>query len=321
MSSRGSSPSIIFPKPSAEDILNDITAFVASEPLETRFHEKLRQRKNVVEALKQLVKTREITENQLVQFITSNDEAVNVLISILGMSQEEFFRIITLTRVLEGSFDSEWKMNKIVDLARKKGDFARKLARILLNGKEDKQLAKHVPKFSLDKLDKSKLLLDLDALIDSLIRTGLKGAYDEAKGDVVADQVAGILSELKVPYVPDTMVPHLDRKMDFVIPSLEDPIIICEVGIFVTTARELSEKGLVEMRIRTQVDEHYPDSVLVRIIDGIGWLARGGKALPMVIDASHYVLTLKQIGKLRDIVNAHIPKSCFRATLDEFQKK
>ena len=311
----------ILRKPSVDDILNDITAFVASESLEEQFNQKLKQRKILVEALKKLSKTKDITENELIPLIISDDEFINVIISILGMSQEEFYRVITLTRVLEGSFNSEWKMNTIVNQARKNENFATKLATLLLHGKDDKQLAKHIPRFSLNKLDKDKLLLDLDALLDSLIRTGLKGAYDEAKGDIVEDWVAKILDELRVAYIHDVIVPNLDRKMDFVIPNLKNPIILCEVGVFVTTARELSEKGLVEMRIKGQVDEHYPGSFLVRIIDGIGWLARGGKALPMVIDASDYVLTLNQIDKLRDIVKAHVPKKYFSATLAEFQEK
>lgn len=311
----------ILRKPSVDEVLNDITAFVASESLERQFDQRLGQRKMLVEALKKFSKTEDITEDELIPLISSDDEFINVIISILGMSQEEFYRVITLIRVLEGSFDSEWKMNTIVNQARKDRNFAGKVAALLLHGKDDKQLAKHIPRFSLNKLDKNKLLLDLDALLDSLIRTGLKGAYDEAKGDIVEDWVANILDELRVLYVHDVIVPNLDRKMDFVIPNLENPIILCEVGVFVTTARELSEKGLVEMRIKEQVKEHYPDSFLVRIIDGIGWLARGGKALPMVIDASDYVLTLNQIGKLRDIVKAHIPKRYFRATLDEFQEK
>ena len=308
-------PKIIFPKPSVEDILGDITAFIMSQSLELRFQDKLNQRKKLAEVLKQLSKTGDITEAQLISLIRSDAEAINVIISILGMSQEEFFRIVTLIRVLENSFDSEWKIKKIFQMIKNDDVFARKIANLLLYGKDDTQLAKHVPKFALDKLDKNKLLLNLDALIDSLIKAGLKGAYDEAKGDEAANRIAKILNELKVPYVSDVKVPNLDRKMDFVIPDLRDPHIFVEVGVFVTTARELSEKGLVEMRIRTQVEQHYPRSVLVRVIDGIGWLARGGMALPMIINASDYIITFNQIDKLRDIVVAHVPKQYFTTAL------
>ena len=238
----------------------------------------------------------------------SDSEAVNVIISILGMSQEEFYRIVTLTRVLEGSYNSEWKIKTIVNAIRKDDAFAKRLANLFLEGRQNKDLAKRVPKFALDKLDRKKLLFDPDDLTDSLIKTGLKGAYDRAKGEEAEKLVAALLDGLKVPYVRKGNVPKIGRNMDFVIPSLKDPRILIEVGVYQTTARELSEKALVEMRIRTQVEDAYPDSVLVRITDGIGWLVRGGKALAGVIDASHYVLTLNQIGKLRDIVKAHVPK-------------
>ena len=306
MSSRVSK--LIFPKPSAEDILADITAWVISKPLEEDFQEKLSHRKKVAKALRQLSRSGSITEDRLIQFMRSDSEAVNVIISILGMSQEEFYRIVTLTRVLEGSYNSEWKIKTIVNAIRKDDAFAKRLANLFLEGRQNKDLAKRVPKFALDKLDRKKLLFDPDDLTDSLIKTGLKGAYDRAKGEEAEKLVAALLDGLKVPYVRKGNVPKIGRNMDFVIPSLKDPRILIEVGVYQTTARELSEKALVEMRIRTQVEDAYPDSVLVRITDGIGWLVRGGKALAGVIDASHYVLTLNQIGKLRDIVKAHVPK-------------
>jgi hypothetical protein len=302
---------LILPKPTVEKVLSNITAFVVSEPHEVSFRERLEKRRRVAHSLRDLAAKGTITENELIGFIVSDGEALNVLIAILGMSQEEFYRIVTLRRVLDGTFDSEWKMPRIVNAVRRDAVFAHKLADLLIHGGETKELEKHVPKWILDKLDHKKLLFDSEAILDSLLRASLKGAYDEGKGDRAADLVASLLDGMGVPYVDDIEVPHLDRKMDFVIPSLEKPAILIEVGVFVTTARELSEKGPVEKYIRSQVEEHYPEAVLVRIIDGIGWLARGGKALPSIIEASHYVLTFKELELLRDIVKAHIPKECF----------
>jgi len=116
----------------------------------------------------------------------------------------------------------------------------------------------------------------------------------------------------------DVTVPGIDRRMNFVIPTVKKPYVLMECGIFITTARELSEKGVLEMRIRKQVEDKYPNSVLVRVTDGIGWLARGGKALSSVIDASHYVLTLKQINKLDQIIKAHVPPRYFKTRLNKF---
>lgn len=51
--------------------------------------------------------------------------------------------------------------------------------------------------------------------------------------------------------------------------------------------------------------------MIVRVLDGVGWIARGGNALANVIAASDYVFTQKTIAGLKDVVRAHVPKHYF----------
>ena len=110
----------------------------------------------------------------------------------------------------------------------------------------------------------------------------------------------------------DIAVEGVDRNLDFVIPHRMMPHVLVEVGVFETTARELSEKSLVEARLLGQIESEYPEAVVVRVVDGIGWIARGGRDLDNLLAGAHYVLTQSDLEeKLPDIVRQHVPEEFF----------
>lgn len=310
---------LVYPKPTVDEILSDLTAFLTTDEHEAMFSTLLDRRRKIALSIQSTIKQKGLSESTLIEIMRSDDEAMNTIISLMGISQEEFYREVSFLRTVDHSFDAEWKMEKIVATIRKDERFAKKIAWFILSGKDDEFIKKNIPKFALEKFDKDKLTLTSDSLIDSLLRAGMKGRYDAVKGSIPQDILKEELDRIGVEYEKgDVTVPNIDRRMDFVIPTIDDPYIMIECGIFVTTARELSEKGLLEMSIRKQVEEHYPKCVLVRLTDGIGWLARGGNALADVIDASHYVITLKQVNKLERIVKAHVPSKYFKKGIDSY---
>ncbi|MBI1900732.1 MAG: hypothetical protein HYS13_06435 [Planctomycetia bacterium] len=162
------------------------------------------------------------------------------------------------------------------------------------------------------KLDGERLRTIGEGGIDALVRTGLKGPYDAKKGQPVVAAVEKVLQQTRVRYlVGEITVVGVDRNFDCVVPDESQPHVLIEVGVFATTARELSEKGLVEQHLRNQIRDRYPATVVVRVLDGMGWIARGGKALANVVAASDYVFTQKTVDGLTRVIHAHVPKSCF----------
>jgi len=312
---------IIVKKPSVGEVLKQLTPFVYDEELEEHFDKLLERRKWTINEIKKLVETNSFSAEALIRIISEDpDEALNAIISVMGLSQEEFFRHITLLRLDQAAqieaetkdFTSEWKMKQITREVSKDSKFARDLVGLLF-GERRKSIEDRVPRFLLDKLDQRKIRLERDALIDSLIRTGLKGRYDVKKGKPIVETAVEILRVLGVQYVDgEITVPGITRRMDIVVPDPDAPLVLVECGVFATTARELSEKALVERQVRLEAEKRYPDSVVVRILDGIGWLARGGDALKDVIQESHYVLTGKTISILERIVKQHVPPKYFR---------
>jgi len=346
---------IILKKPTVREIHSQLTPFVHDEELEARFDGLLKRRKATIEKIKKLVSENKFAPEELVKLINGDEEGLNAIISVMGLSQEEFFRHITLLRLeklanLEAAanktlrraedagsaqtkavaekaaaqveaadveaqtegFTSEWKMERITKEISNNQEFAKEVVGLLL-GDQRREMSERVPRFLLDKLDPAKIRLEHDALIDSLIRSGLKGRYDAQKGKPIVETAVKILKALKVSYVAGEIdVPGVSRKMDIIVPGIEKPFVLVECGVFATTARELSEKGLVERQVREEIEKKYPHAVIVRILDGIGWLARGGDALKDVIEQSHYVLTGKTIAQFGDIIKQHVPPQHFR---------
>lgn len=309
---------IILRKPSVADILDQITPFVSDDEHEQLFRQLFEERVGLAKKICEAAAHGTLNAASLTALLRQNKQTLNVLISLLGVSQEEFYRHVTLARLEERKLDpnagnfSEWKMGKIISEINRDERFADALFRLLLSGSGDAGFAGRVPAFLREKLDGARLASIGDGGIDSLVRTGLKGSYDAKKGQPVVNEVALLLNELRVQsIVGELPIPHLSRKFDAAIPTASDPHVLIEVGVFATTARELSEKGLVEAYLKRQAEEHHPECVIVRVLDGVGWIARGGKALANVIAASDYVFTQKTIAGLKDVIRQHVPRRFF----------
>ena len=144
-------PKIIFPKPTVDEVLRNITAFITSEEHEELFSKLLERRRKIVSLIQSIINEKGLTENSVVEIMRSDDEAINTIISLLGISQEEFYREVSFLRILDGTFDKEWKMDKIIRKIKEDDNFARKIAWFILNGKNDENLKKHILK--LDSYD------------------------------------------------------------------------------------------------------------------------------------------------------------------------
>jgi hypothetical protein len=311
---------LVLKKPTAPELLDQITPWVRDDAHESKFLSLFATRKKLAATVADFAKKGQLNTAKLVALVRQEPAFISVLISLLGISQEEFYRHVTLVRLEKhkqlqaGNNDEfrEWKMDKIVKEICADKDFAEAVLSLLLNGRNDPALRDRIPDFLLAKLDGSRLANLGHGGIDALVRSGLKGAYDAGKGTPVVAEVRLVLDSVKVDYhIGEITVPHLSRKLDCVIPNKNEPHVLMEVGVFATTARELSEKGLVEQLVQQEVRAHYPEAVLVRVVDGVGWIARGGTALTNVIAASDYIFTQKTLPELRKVVKAHVPKKYF----------
>ena len=81
--------------------------------------------------------------------------------------------------------------------------------------------------------------------------------------------------------------------MDFLIPSRDNPKIIIESSYVVTTSSGQGDKAKTEQSVKESIKQHYPNSVFIGFLDGLGWLVRQGD-LRRMIKAYDDVFTFKQ---------------------------
>ncbi len=322
---------LILRKPSVQEVLDEITPFVIDPNHEERFAALFDERKAVALQIIELAQAKHLDTDHLRRMVSEHSTTVlSALISLLGISQEEFYRHVTLARYeqYKQAADTsqpfrEWRMDRITREILNDHPFAGEVFQLLLAGKDDPSLAGRIPEWLLQKLDGQRLASIGEGGVDALIRTGLKGSYDAGKGSSVVAVVEEVLDSTGVSHhVAELTVPGVGRQFDALVPhendaaSTDDIHILIEVGVFATTARELSEKGLVEELLYQQIKEHYPEAVVVRVLDGVGWIARGGSALSNVINASDYVFTQKTLEDLAKVVRAHVPERYFNPVVD-----
>jgi hypothetical protein len=310
---------IIFSRPTSSQVLQRITPFVLDPALDREISQEIDGRAALAQDIAAICRPHQPDPDALLDVIAHDDRALNTVISLLGLSQEGFLRLITLLRIVRGEFDpsdSEWKVPAITNRMRVDREFGRRVVELLLYGStrsDFSELRALLPDFLARSLDVNKLRVDSTHVIDTLLRKGLKGRFDAKKGKAVENRVSRILNECGVAFKEgEIAIEGLERHMDFVVPHETTPHVAVEVGVFETTARELSEKGLVEARLLEQLQTLYPDAVMVRVVDGIGWIARGGGDLDRVLASSHYALTQRDLDdKLPAIIRHHVPAEFF----------
>ncbi len=71
--------------------------------------------------------------------------------------------------------------------------------------------------------------------------------------------------------------------MDFLIPSRSNPKIIIESSYVVTTSSGQGDKAKTEQSVYERIKTHYPQSIFVGFLDGLGWLVRRGDLRRMTL--------------------------------------
>ncbi|MBI1903560.1 MAG: hypothetical protein HYS13_20855 [Planctomycetia bacterium] len=147
---------LILQKPTVAQLLEQITPFVIDEEHERDFLKRYIVRRRVAGEIVRLASKRRLTTSDLVELLRANDQTLNALLSLLGISQEEFYRHVTLARLEERKLEPptseafhEWKMDRIIREILADGEFADAVFSLLLGGHGDRRLSGRVPPFVL----------------------------------------------------------------------------------------------------------------------------------------------------------------------------
>jgi len=205
------------------------------------------------------------------------------------IDDKELNKIVNKEYWSKEDFEREWTLEKIKLYVRSNRKFAEGIVNLFFKGSTVPILRKVIPLFEFKKLDINKLNFSTESLIDTIIRYKTKGSYAASKGNNPEVVIEKILNELRYP--------------DFIIPSKSSPKIIIECSYVVTTSSGMGDKAKTEQRVAEAIKKHYPNSLFVGFVDGIGWYVRRGD-LARMVKAYNFVFTFRfdELSKFKDLL-------------------
>jgi len=261
--------------------------------------------------------TAEISVADISDFLRQKDDALDVILRDVGLSEEKFKRIISLLRKLgriPGDFGSEWGIGKIRGKIAHEPNFARMMAELLVDGKRDKELESHIPRYYLDMLNYREIKGSSRAARRARYKQALAGSYGGRKGHRVEDRIREKLEEIKDKYSVGYGKGRsriVETDIDFAVPSVKDPWVIVMSSFQETTSSGQTTKAK-DMRsayeqICHQNSRYGEDRTFVNFVDGGGWLARK-RDLERLVEHCHYFINLQHLDMLESIVLQHVPE-------------
>ena len=265
--------------------------------------------------------TAEIDVADIADFLNQKDNALDVILKDIRLSEEKFKGIVLLLRKLRripGNFDSQWSMREIKSKLACEPDFAHLLAEELVDGKRDKGLRQHVPRHYLDMLNYREIKGISQAARRKRYKKSLSKTYEERKEQKVREKIRAQLKEIKVKHgLPYSEVHPMFVKTNiglFAVPNVEDAWVVI-VGSF---QESMSIEQITEVdymmsayeRVCRVNSRYGEDRAFVNFADGGGWLARK-RDLERLVEHCHYFINLHYLDMLEAIVLQHVPQRYF----------
>ena len=256
--------------------------------------------------LKNEIDTKGLRKEIFSNFLAEKENGLDALLALTGFSNESLKRLITLIRVADNQNLSkltlkekwcpnedlenikEWSSSTVIRLLKRNEFFRNGIVNLFFEGGTLSFLAEKMPLFELKKLSLEKLKFEPASMIDTLIRYKVKGSMSGKKENNPETLIANLLQNLEVTFEVGDLAELVDnafdtkRTMDFIIPNKQNPLIILESSFLVTTSSGQGDKSKTEIAIRDLLQEHYPNSVFIGFLDGLGWYARQNDLKRMV---------------------------------------
>lgn len=302
-------------KLSFQEAWDSSTIFFVDEELEQEIEEK-------VESLLETAKNHRVSESakinvsNIANFLSEKRDGIDVILKDIGLSEEKFKRIVSLLRKLEripGKFKKEWGMAKIKSKMSEEEDFANLIAKLLVDGKRDKELKNYNPRYYLDYLNYRKIKGSTEAARKLQYKQSLAGTYGGRKGyyveAIIEEELNRIQEQHEIGYEKGRSR-FIETDIDFAIPNLDDPWVIIMVSFQETTSSGQSTKARDMLsayeRICRQNSRHRENRAFINFADGGGWLARKTD-FKRLVENCHYFINLQNLNMLESIALKHLP--------------
>jgi len=306
-------------KISFDEAWNSTTIFFVDEDLEKEIDVE-------VDDLLTVAEDPRVSENapidiaSITEFLAEHKLGLDVILRDVELSEEKFMRIVSLLRKMgriSGGFsadNTEWTISRIKHKIIQDPNFARMIAELLLNGKNDRELKIYIPRYYLETLNYREIRGSSLAARRIRYKRSLIGTYGGRKGykveNLIRQELAKIQSRHGTPFGKGRSR-IIDTDIDFAVPNVEDPWIIIMSSFQETTSSGQTTKARDMLSAYLRVLEHNSrnreNRAFINFVDGGGWLARK-RDLARLVDQCHYFINLQNLDMLEAIVLKHVPE-------------
>ena len=302
-------------KISSQEAWDSATVFFVDEVLEDEIDAQVNA---LMETARdpRISETASILVNDIADFLSETDNALNVILKDIDLSEEKFKRVVSLLRrtgQIAGGFDQEWGIGKIKSQIQNVPHFAHHIAQLLVDGKRDGDLIEIIPRYYLETLNYREINGASQAARKIRYKNSLIGTYGGRKGHRVEDNIAERLSDIEARHgigYNKGRSHFIDTNIDFAVPDVDDPWVIIMSSFQETTSSGQTTKAKDMLsafdRIRHINSRNNENRAFVNFADGGGWLARR-RDYERLIEQCHYFLNLRHLDMLEAIVLKHVP--------------
>lgn len=292
-------------KLSKNDALRAITMFLIDDATEARYKKKIASE---VASYKDSMLGIS-TKDGLEEFIRSDDNAIEKLTTILGISGERFNRVISLLRFRKGYlFTTEWADSALRKNLMENQAFMDEFCELLLNGRNLPKYQEIIPSFILQYFHiDSEVIARIcsDDVLERQIKSTCSTKYNKeityAYARRVDEKIKSIVQQYGLHY-ENIILPEASNDSLNLIHDTEKYIIV-NSQYSVTTGKGQSDFADKMNTLRRTVRGNENIKMLT-LLDGAGWLVRGAD-WDKVYGSCDFFLTLNTLDQLDDIIKEY----------------
>ncbi len=292
-------------KLSKNEALKSITMFLIDEKTEAKYQKKIATELQEYQNSMLSIATKEGLE----EFIRNDENAIERLTTILGLSGERFNRVISTLRVQKGFlFTTEWSDSALRNSLLENQTWMDEFCELLLNGRNLPKYQAIIPSFTLNyfHIDAEVIArICSDDVLGRQIKSSCSTKYNKeityAYAKRVDDKTRSPVGKYGLHY-ENRLLPDGPNESLNLIHDTEKYIIV-SYQYSVTTGKGQSDFADKLTNIRRMVRGN--DKIkMLSLLDGAGWLVRGSD-WNEVYGSCDYFLTLNTLDQLDDIIKEY----------------
>lgn len=265
---------------------------------------------------------------QLSDFLSIDDDFLAIdklkaFVSLIGLSEERLKRVVSLVRFRynDEDFRTEWDVKRISKTIQIDQSFKELLIEFFIGGRNSR-IGAEIPLYYMRnfKLADPEFIDDLTNFkyVERILNDNeIQGKYSNEVGAHVERIIRSRLEQYKanvnenLKYEIQKEFPLLNKNIDFLIPSVNAPIILIESSYNITTGSGQSKRAdqLVELfgiLMRHNANHRANRIIMLNYCDGFGWVGRQND-LYRIYDASDFVFNQRTLNVLDGVLDEYYP--------------